>query len=555
MKRARVDEDFNPVYPYDPPYAPIMPFITPPFTSSDGLQEKPFGVLSINYKDPITTQNGSLTLKVGNGLSINNQGQLTSTQTTVTPPLTNESDTLGLAYSDPLTVKNNSLTLSHSAPFAVSNHSLSLKTTTPFFINQQNELALSTDAPLQVTAGSLRLQSAAPLGIAEQTLRLLFSNPLFLQDNFLTLAIERPLAITSSGNLTVQLNPPFQSTSTGLALSLSNPLTISNGTLAMSIKRPFIIDDNKLYMDFRPPLRLFNSEPQLGVHFNPPITVQQGGLALNTGDGLQVYLNKLTLNIGRDLQYENGSLVVKLTPAPPLQYTTQLQLNMGAGLHLGATKQLTLDVDTNRGLTWNNNKLAVNLGDGLQFNSYGQIIPTVKKDTLWTTADPSPNCSIYKDLDAKLWLSLVKSGGMVHGSIALQALKDTLLSPTDSFITIILYFDENGVRAPYPTFDNEGTLAKDATWGYRQGPSADTNVTNALEFMPSSARYPRGKHEQAQNQTFGYTCLQGNFSWPIPFRVQYNYVRTGFSFKFTWQVVNRQKFDIPCCSFSYITEQ
>lgn len=559
MKRARIDEDFNPVYPYEPPYAPIMPFITPPFTSSDGLQEKPLGVLSLNYKDPVTTQNGSLTLKLGSGLSVNEQGQLTSNAGDLEPPLTNVDNKLTLAYADPLTVQNNKLSLSHTAPLTVSNRSLSLNVTRPLSINENGQLELLSDAPFSTSTGTLRLQSAAPLGIAEQTLKLLFANPLYLQNNFLTLAIERPLAITDAGKLAMQLSPPLQTTDTGLTLQTSAPLTVSNGNLGLAIKRPLIVQDNNLFLDFRAPLRLFNSDPVLGFNFDTPLAVRNEALTVNTGRGLTVSYDGLILNLGKDLRFDNNTVSVALSAALPLQYTDQLRLNVGAGLRYNpVSKKLDVNPNQNKGLTWENDYLIVKLGNGLGFDVYGNITlspQATTPDTLWTTADPSPNCSVYTDLDAKLWLSLVKCGGMVHGSIALQALKGTLLNVTDPSVTIILHFNDNGVRINYPTLDNQGTLGKDSTWGYRQGQSANTNVTNAVEFMPSSSRYPRGMGSQTQNQTVGYTCLQGNLSMPIFFQVQYNYVSTGYSFKFTWQAVQRQKFDIPCCYFSYITEQ
>lgn len=543
MKRARVDEDFNPVYPYDTPNAPVLPFITPPFTSSDGLQEKPPGVLSLNYKNPLTTQNGSLTLKLGDGLKVDDEGQLTSTAVDVTPPLTRENNKLALAYSDPLTVQNNSLTLAHSTPFTITDHSLHLQAI----------------APLTVAVDGLRLQYAAPLGLVDQTLRMLFSNPLFLQNNFLTLAIERPLAIASSGSLTLQLTPPLQVSDSGLSLSTTAPLSISNGNLGLTLKRPLILQDNSLALNFRSPLRLFNSDPVLGISFYAPITVTNDGLALNTGPGLTVQYNRLTLNLGSGLQFQNNAVAVALNAEMPLQYSDKLSLSIGAGLRYnGASKKLDVDIQQQKGLTWDGNSLVVKLGQGLYFDPYGNIAmsPTSKPDTLWTTADPSPNCTVYDSLDARLWLALVKCGNMVHGSVALKAEKGTLLSPTASFISVSIYFYSNGVRRTnYPTFDNEGTLANSATWGYRQGQSANTNVTNAIEFMPSLYRYPINKGDNIQNQMITYTCIQGDVNMPVPLKITFNHALEGYSLKFTWRVVSKQKFDIPCCPFSYLTDQ
>lgn len=607
MKRARIDDDFNPVYPYDTPNAPTLPFITPPFTSSDGLQEKPPGVLSVNYKAPITAQNGALTLKLGTGLDVNQNGELTSDGGEVTPPLIRINKKLGLAYNEPLTLQNNKLTLaytfplslrdngltltydnplvvqdnklklayatpltlrdnklalSYNVPLVVNDGTLSLQSARPLFTDSDSKLALATDAPLSTATGSLRLNSEAPLGIADATLRVLFKSPLYLQNDFLTVAIERPLAVTNAGHLTLQVSPPLQNTESALTLSTAAPITVANGVLTLSIAKPLMVTNNSLFLHFRAPLHLFNSDPELGVNCNPPITVTDNALALSLGQGLELLRDRLTLKLGKNLQFENQAVSVSLSTDAPLQYGNTLRLNIGTGLTLSANspRQLTVDADTGKGLTWNNNKLAVNLGDGLQFNSQGQIIPVsprIRSDTLWTTADPSPNCTVYQSFDCRLWLSLVKCGGMVQGTVAVKAEKGPLLNPTADFISIVIYFYNDGVRRTnYPTIgDDEGTLANSATWGYRQGESADTNVTNAVEFMPSHSMYPINRGDNIQSQMITYTCIQGSFDMPVPLRVTYNHALEGYSLKFTWRVVRNQTFNIPNCSFSYITEQ
>nr|ABW96140.1 chimeric protein FF.Her2:4 [synthetic construct] len=80
MKRARPSEDtFNPVYPYDTETGPpTVPFLTPPFVSPNGFQESPPGVLSLRLSEPLVTSNGMLALKMGNGLSLDEAGNLTS---------------------------------------------------------------------------------------------------------------------------------------------------------------------------------------------------------------------------------------------------------------------------------------------------------------------------------------------------------------------------------------------------------------------------------------------------------------------------------------------
>lgn len=583
MKRARIVEDFNPVYPYDTPNAPAVPFITPPFTSSDGLQEKPPGILSLNYKDPIATKNGALTLKLGSGLDINDEGELTSNLDSITPPLFKENKTMGLAFNDPLTLQNNQLvvaytspltlqhgkialqygspltlnndklTLNFNAPLTDINHTLSLRFAQPLFVNNYNELAFSAEAPLNTAAGTLRLQSAAPLGIADSTLRVLYSSPLYLQNNFLTLAIERPLAITSQGKLTLQV---------------SQPLKLEDNSLAVSVTSPIKVVDSSI-----------------GLASNPPFTVDDSGLSLSTGDGLTVSNSKLQVNIGAGLHFSNGAITASgtvLTASLPLVFSNnQLSLNIGGGLRYSTTyKSIAVKYDIFKGLDIDYYGFLVpKLGNGLQFDKTGNfeaklgkhlqfdgsgkidvVFPNPNPDTLWTSPDPLANCTLFTELDAQVWLSLVKTGGMVHGFMSFKPLKGLAMGPSINynFLSIIVQFNENGVRinASPSSTDNEfqGTLAPNATWGYRVNNTTDTNVTNARAFMPNSTRYPRGG-TALQNQLFGSTYINGDYNTPVPYTVKFNTVSSGYSIVFKWGIVRLQQTNLPDCTFSYITEE
>ena len=617
MKRARIEDDFNPVYPYDTPNAPSVPFITPPFVSSDGLQEKPPGVLSLNYQDPITTQNGALTLKLGSGLDIDEEGQLTSDAGAITPPLTKIDKKLGLAYSDPLTLQNNKLTLAYevplnlqngklaitythplslqdnsltlsydnplavvnnklllgyntpltlqdnkltlpyTAPLNVSSNSLTLSSARPLYTNSNNELSLATDAPLSTATGTLRLQSAAPLGLANQTLRLLYSSPLYLQNDFLSLSIQRPLAITSGGSLTLQLSQPLGLDNNALSLNTSAPLTVENGTLGVSLTAPLTLNNSAI-----------------GVTCNPPLTVSNSGISLNTGNGLTVNDNRLQVNIGSGLQFTSSGAITATESAvnaePPLVYSNnKLSLNIGGGLKYSKTyDSIQVKNDIFRGLDIDYYGFLVpKLGTGLKFNSSSGNIevvfpttPDPDPDTLWTSANPSANCTFFANLDTQVWLSLVKAGGMVHGLISVKALSGLMLQPATNyeFLNLILKFDENGVKVNAATVNTsneaQGTLESSATWGYRKNNTTDTNVTNAKGFMPNSTRYPRGG-TSIQNQYFGNTYLNGNYNMPVPYTVTFNSVTTGYSIFFKWGIVRLQNPSLADCPFSYITEE
>ncbi|UZE90871.1 L5A fiber-2 [Human adenovirus 40] len=547
MKRARFEDDFNPVYPYEH-YNPLdIPFITPPFASSNGLQEKPPGVLSLKYTDPLTTKNGALTLKLGTGLNIDKNGDLSSDASVeVSAPITKTNKIVGLNYTKPLALQNNALTLSYNAPFNIVNNNLALNMSQPVTINANNELSLLIDAPLNADTGTLRLQSDAPLGLVDKTLKVLFSSPLYLDNNFLTLAIERPLALSSNRAVALKYSPPLKIENENLTLSTGGPFTVSGGNLNLATSAPLSVQNNSL---------------SLGV--NPPFLITDSGLAMDLGDGLALGGSKLIINLGPGLQTSNGAITLALDAALPLQYkNNQLQLRIGSASALimsGVTQTLNVNASTSKGLAIENNSLVVKLGNGLRFDSWGSITvspTTTTPTTLWTTADPSPNATFYESLDAKVWLVLVKCNGMVNGTISIKAQKGTLLKPTASFISFVMYFYSDGTwRKNYPVFDNEGILANSATWGYRQGQSANTNVSNAVEFMPSSKRYPNEKGSEVQNMALTYTFLQGDPNMAISFQSIYNHAIEGYSLKFTWRVRNNERFDIPCCSFSYVTEQ
>ncbi len=423
MKRARFEDDFNPVYPYEH-YNPLdIPFITPPFASSNGLQEKPPGVLSLKYTDPLTTKNGALTLKLGTGLNIDKNGDLSSDASVeVSAPITKTNKIVGLNYTKPLALQNNALTLSYNAPFNVVNNNLALNMSQPVTINANNELSLLIDAPLNADTGTLRLQSDAPLGLVDKTLKVLFSSPLYLDNNFLTLAIERPLALSSNRAVALKYSPPLKIENENLTLSTGGPFTVSGGNLNLATSAPLSVQNNSL---------------SLGV--NPPFLITDSGLAMDLGDGLALGGSKLIINLGPGLQMSNGAITLALDAALPLQYkNNQLQLRIGSASALimsGVTQTLNVNASTSKGLAIENNSLVVKLGNGLRFDSWGSIAvspTTTTPTTLWTTADPSPNATFYESLDAKVWLVLVKCNDMVNGTISIKAQKGTLLKPTAS---------------------------------------------------------------------------------------------------------------------------
>lgn len=109
-KRLRVEDDFNPVYPYGYARNQNIPFLAPPFVSSDGFQNFPPGVLSLKLADPIAIDNGNVSLKVGGGLVVEQDSGNLSVNPK--PPLQVGTDKkLELALAPPFDVKDNKLAL------------------------------------------------------------------------------------------------------------------------------------------------------------------------------------------------------------------------------------------------------------------------------------------------------------------------------------------------------------------------------------------------------------------------------------------------------------
>lgn len=586
MKRSRIqyaeekeeNDDFNPVYPFDPSDTTVVPFVTPPFTTSNGLQEKPPGVLALNYKDPIVTENGTLTLKLGDGIKLNAQGQLTASNITkVLEPLTNTTQGLTLSWSAPLAVKASALTLNTKAPLATTDESLSLVTAPPITI-ESSRLGLATIAPLSLDGGgNLGLDLSAPLDVS---------------NNNLHLTTEAPLVINSSSALTVATAEPISVRNSTLTLSTADPLIVGTNGLGVSVASPITVANGSLALSATAPLNTTGSALSLSVA--NPLTVSGNALTVSTGNGLQVSGSQLVARIGDGLTFDNGVMKVYvaggmrtsggriiLDVAYPFDAGTNLSLRRGLGLIYNESTNwnLTTDISTEKGLMFSGNQIAINAGQGLTFNNQQLQVKlgagltfdsnnnialgnssSAAYDplTLWTTPDPPPNCSFVEDLDTKLTLCLSKNGAIVNGVVSLVPVKGSLLNlqnPTSLGLHIL--FNEQGVLQT----GTPSAIAPQAYWGYRQGQSISTTpVTNALGFMPNSSAYPRTNGSEAKSQMFTSTYMQGDTAKPMTMKVSFNATSTvtGYSLSFTWTGISNysnQAFSCPSCSFSYLAQE
>ncbi|AGK27152.1 IV-1 [Baboon adenovirus 3] len=274
MKRTRIDEDFNPVYPYDSTTTPTVPFIAPPFVSSNGLQESPPGMLSLNYADPITTNNGKLTVKLGNNLSLSSDGAITSA-TAVTDPLTNNGGTIGLALSAPLTTTSTGLGISISPPITLSNNALNISLGNGL-TSSSNSLAIKTSGAIGFdNQGNLRLNTGGGMRLAGDRLILDVNYP-FNGDPKLSLRIGKGLYLQNNQDLAVLLGSRsgLDFSGNNLVVKLGSGLAFdNNGAITTSTSRSRFADYLP-YVSTWPPLNepncsIYESlDAMLGLHFS-----------------------------------------------------------------------------------------------------------------------------------------------------------------------------------------------------------------------------------------------------------------------------------------------
>lgn len=546
MKRAKVEEGFNPVYPYG--YNNSTE-VAPPFVAADGLQENPPGVLSLKIAPPLTFNTlKALTLAIGSGLSI------------VDGKLVSKGQSL-LAQS-PLVINGNELQLRIGAGLNSENDTLNILAQAPLAISNTNKLNINLGEGLSIVNGALQLSLTA-------------SSPLSLQNNILSLPIGDTLEVVN-GKLQSSLaaTNPLELDGNTLRLNIGNTLQVQNNALQTSLQAqsPLTISNNTLQLAVGTGLAISsNNTLQTNLRANGPITISgntfslslapssglrnRSGLQVQTGWGLKIANNNdVTLDFRNPLFMttsgeQAGQLGVKIGSGLQLDNSGNIQTQLGNGLSINNN---AIAINAGGGLTISNNTLQVATGTGLTILD-GLLTATGVSltQTLWTTPDPSPNCNIEGELDAKFVLALTTTGTQVVGTCSIYGLK-TLTNISSTSIAVQLDFDSAGV------LQNSSTMTT-SYWGYRQNQSISPYpITNALSFMPNSTAYPAGQGNQAKSNTYIQTLLRGNTDKPITLNVTFNNQPSGYSLKFTWTGLGsyqNEPFATPTCTFSYIAQQ
>lgn len=247
MKRS-VPSEFDPVYPYGRKKSSSLP----PFYSFNGLEEKPIGVLSVKLSNPIDfNQSGALTLKLGGGVRINDDGEL-------------ESDSTPSTAEYPLEYSNGSFKILTGAGLQVLNNLLTLKPQSPLTITADESLGINISPPLSLNENSLALNVGSGLGVVNETLNIRTSSPIVISNNTLSLKYGRGLYWNSStATMDVNIRAPFTyntGENASIGIAIGNGLALSGNNLG-----------SHLYLKVLQPLSFYN-----------------GSLVLSIGDGLQV---------------------------------------------------------------------------------------------------------------------------------------------------------------------------------------------------------------------------------------------------------------------------
>ncbi|WKZ08007.1 fiber protein [Duck adenovirus 1] len=310
MKRLRLDPD--PVYPFGTSETiPMPPFIEAGSgLAVNGLQ------LYITAQAPVGFTNKAVTLKYGDGLEVNENGELIATASSAVKP--------------PLHFDRGYIVLNLQDPLGVIDGKLGVKLGPGVHINGEGAVAVESPVdPITLdTAGRITLNYGTGLNVSDGKLRLVSpESPLTLLGNGkVALNFGNSMELVQGTlQLKAPLNPLFMTPAGAIGLRVDDMFNISEGLL--SFKMP--------------------SDP---ISFNA-----DGMLSLNTNDTLQT----------------TGGLLGLTEPAKPLKLADgKLGVNVGLGL---AVSNGSLTVNAGQGLTIRNNAVAVNGGNTLAFNNYGEV--------------------------------------------------------------------------------------------------------------------------------------------------------------------------------------
>nr|WGN96576.1 fiber protein [Lemur mastadenovirus] len=548
-KKRIVANDFDPVYPYTEQRFNLMP----PFYSSNGFEVVDGASLALKTESPLGfSQSGDLTLKIGGGLSTNQNGELIASGTSVpslAPPLKEQGGSVTLDTGEGLETDNSGkLKVKTRIPLNFDNGSLVLQTAEGLETDNNGKLKVKTHNPLNFVTNGLNLQTAEGLetdstghlkvkvvnplyfdnrSVGLQTadgletnsngaLQVKYSPPLKLQNDSLTIGTgdgleinsatgemkikaSYPLTFDGNANLKLQMNYPFIISNNALALNLNNngALIVNNNSLSVSVYRPLSLTGNKVLLNWGHSLTISDNKLEVRLASNGAIdNNSNAGLRVRTGNGLAINNNNLEVKLGTGLSFDATTGAINSSVASggvsvqdPITNTSgSIGLNILDPLQITATGKLGLNFGN--GLREDQHQLIVYLGDGLTYSTAVASSGAVRQQDLtqWTTPDPSPNVQVESSVP--------------NGKLTLTLTKSGGLVLGN--VSIL------GVASPLNSIAKDtytvalrfrsGTLGEDisdlkSNWGWRLNNSYDPNTANQTRngryLMPNSLAYPR----------------------------------------------------------------
>ncbi|UKS51810.1 fiber [Falcon aviadenovirus A] len=333
--QTRAENSIDLVYPKDAKsVVPMPPFVD----TTTGLYVNGFR-LGIRYANPLSTWNGTLGLRIGDGLKLVN-GVLTSTSTiaelTADSPLAISNNTLSLKYTNGLDVSDGNLTLKLKPDGVLSNSSDGLQ------LNLGNGLQNYQNAVRVKTA------SASAVTLDENGIGIRYSHGLTVQDNSLQLLVVSPITVSSEGvslrtgegltkndsnQLVVQVKSPISLSSEGIGLAVGEGITTNERGIALLVEPNTALAVTDAGLKFMPGKALTYDGNAASVKLT-----SRSGLKVNTDNGLGIHFG-----MGTQAAESDGSIMVK-SVAPIGLDERGVYLKTGNGLSVDSQGRLQAEI-------------------------------------------------------------------------------------------------------------------------------------------------------------------------------------------------------------------
>lgn len=377
LKSIKISGDIDLTYPFwndreDQTLNP--PIVNPPLFDNNGhLDIKLISPLYVKNKGLAIRFVGPIKSDIDNNLTLGIDNQC---------PLIVENGNLSLKIGDGVKVENNSLTLDVSNnDFDFSNQTLNIKTLTPIistplgiklhfneniFRIVNEKLDLNVVSPLINSVNGIKIQLDTNVFENSNALSIKTISPLNIGNNGIFINVDNQ-SIESGSNLSIKLNQisGIEKHTDGIRIKLSN-----NSGLSLSV--------DGLSCNLGKGLEV-TSANDISVKYQSPLYIDSNGIGLLTGNGLEITSTSIQTKIGAGLMYnDDGSLQFGYQIGRGLELftdnsNTYLRLKLGEAITFDDNGGIKLEYLIGIGLEINNASdgkyLRIKAGTGLTFGS------------------------------------------------------------------------------------------------------------------------------------------------------------------------------------------